>query len=651
VGTTAFWAYTQTLLPGVELGDSGGFQAAVLWPITSARRAYPLYYALAGQFVDAVSASNPARGLNLFSAIWAAVAVGLLAYLVSTITKSILSGAVSGLLLAFSYTFWTQAVIAEVYSLHLALVCACMVALHAVATRPTHVRLAVFFAIYAMAFGNHLSMSLLLLPSVVFLLMVLPRPLDLVSGRVIAMAVAIAALGALQYTANLLAVGWAIDGPERWGDRLAQFWFDTTKADWRETMVLGIGPGDALRRMAMWSWDAQQQVGLVGLVLAIAGALRLLWSHRPWGIFLVTSYAISTIFTLTYNVGDSHVFFLPGHLFTAFAAGVAVAPGILRKADRLENSNADPPPGDPPRALARSLGYAVATAALLYAGWRGWDTWPATDRHADSRGDELVARIAYGLDERDSLLISGLHWEVENALLYSARFERRELAWQRATDVMPHLPFLVQDNLAVARDVVLTEEAAAAILSGYGPLFAPVQDDVPGVETLASRAQRLPEGTPYVIANLATPQEARTDLEDLDEALRVLTGGRMPTRSASLYEVVAGISGTAPTLYQASDRPFRVNTVLAGERLTIRMDAWLPVDTFRRGGFGHAVVGRDPLLTIERGISFGWLNRTGGAEHLYAAGLYAPRPRFRISAPATQLAGRPSSPSIENLLR
>ena len=49
--TLAFALYTPTLLPGVDLGDTGGFQAAVLWPETSARQAYPLYYALARPFV------------------------------------------------------------------------------------------------------------------------------------------------------------------------------------------------------------------------------------------------------------------------------------------------------------------------------------------------------------------------------------------------------------------------------------------------------------------------------------------------------------------------------------------------------------------------------------------------------------------------
>src|SRR5436190_474599 len=86
--TFAFWAYTQTLLPGVDLGDTGGFQAAVLWPEVSARQAYPLYYDLARPFVRAVSFDNPARGLNLFSAIFGAAAVGLLTLLCALVTDS-----------------------------------------------------------------------------------------------------------------------------------------------------------------------------------------------------------------------------------------------------------------------------------------------------------------------------------------------------------------------------------------------------------------------------------------------------------------------------------------------------------------------------------------------------------------------------------
>ena len=100
VATIAFWAYTQTLLPGVDLGDTGGFQAGVLWPEVSAREAYPLYYNLARPFVRSVSAANPARGLNLFSAVFGSAAVGLLTLLCALVTESLAAGVVAGLMLA-----------------------------------------------------------------------------------------------------------------------------------------------------------------------------------------------------------------------------------------------------------------------------------------------------------------------------------------------------------------------------------------------------------------------------------------------------------------------------------------------------------------------------------------------------------------------
>src|SRR5215203_2904748 len=90
--TLAFWAYTQTLLPGVDLGDTGGFQAAVLWPAVSARQAYPLYFSLAKPFVATLSLDHPARGLNLFSAVWGAAGVGLMTFAVAAIARSIAAG-------------------------------------------------------------------------------------------------------------------------------------------------------------------------------------------------------------------------------------------------------------------------------------------------------------------------------------------------------------------------------------------------------------------------------------------------------------------------------------------------------------------------------------------------------------------------------
>src|SRR4029453_5823943 len=130
VATIAFWAYTQTLLPGVDLGDTGGFRPAVLCPENSARQAYPLYYTLGRSFVLLTAPGNPARALNLFSAVWGSLAVGLLTFLCASIARSLTAGAAAGLFLAFSYTFWTQSIIAEVYTLQLTFIASCLLGLY-----------------------------------------------------------------------------------------------------------------------------------------------------------------------------------------------------------------------------------------------------------------------------------------------------------------------------------------------------------------------------------------------------------------------------------------------------------------------------------------------------------------------------------------
>src|SRR4029077_16793120 len=106
-------------------------------------------------------------------------------------------------LLAVSYTFWSQAVIAEVYALHAVFVLLTLLVLLRWAERPTTGRLSLVFATYALGFGNHLSMILLAPGITIFLLMTAPRGWrGLLAPRVVALAFAFALAGALQYAWN-----------------------------------------------------------------------------------------------------------------------------------------------------------------------------------------------------------------------------------------------------------------------------------------------------------------------------------------------------------------------------------------------------------------------------------------------------------------
>jgi hypothetical protein len=627
VATLAFWAYTQTLLPGVDPGDTGGFQAAVLWPQVSARQAYPLYYNLARPFVLATAPMDPARALNLFSALWAAAAVGLLVFVCAAVSRSLAAGAIAGGLLAFSYTFWTQAVIAEVYTLHLALIALCCVLLCAYAAKPTVARLTIFFAVYAIAFGNHFSMILLIVPFAVFLLQSAPAPAGLFRPAVVMIALAAAVVGALQYVPNFLSVAGAFDAPAAWSDRAAAFWFDTTKQDWRDTMVFGIEASQAADRLAMWWFDARQQFGIAGLALAVAGIVGLWRASRRWAVLVVAALAINTAFALTYNVGDSHVFFLPGHFMTAFLAGAGVAALVRFCQVRLAG-------------LTRLAPQVIVVVAVIgYIGWRGWSTWPAVDRHTDRRAEQLIGRLSSGINERDALLVSEMNWQLENVLLYSQRHLHPDLAWVRLGDVMAHWPFLVEDNHRIGRDLVLTPQAAADVVAAYGPAYAVIPDASLPVQTLEQAADAVPRGMPYVFTVLTPPREEHLDPEALAIAVRALTGGEASSAAGAAFELLAGVAGERPQVHRASNRPFTDRFQILEEPITVRLDSWLPFDTFRRAGFGHVLRGREHVMILERGVNLVWFGRDGSpSQPFYWASLYAAQPRFRLPAATLQLA-------------
>jgi hypothetical protein len=73
----AAWAlYRATLLPGFDFGDTGSLQTTVGSTLITPRVGYPLYFAIANLWLHVIG-GDPARTLNLASAVEAALACGL----------------------------------------------------------------------------------------------------------------------------------------------------------------------------------------------------------------------------------------------------------------------------------------------------------------------------------------------------------------------------------------------------------------------------------------------------------------------------------------------------------------------------------------------------------------------------------------------
>jgi len=136
----------------------------------------------------------------------------------------------------------------------------------------------------------------------------------------------------------------------------------------------------------------------------------------------------------------------------------------------------------------------------------------------------------------------------------------------------------------------------------------------------------------------------REALQDLMEGrwsdIRDRTSWTAERFTTTVYQqVMAGMAGETPTVARADDFPFRMSFRLLDDPFTVRMESWLPSDTFRRAGFGHVLRGREHVLTLERGVSFVSFDRNAQpSSPVYAASVYAPGPRYRLTTVNRSLA-------------
>lgn len=135
-GFTAGILYLRTLAPGLLFGDAGEFQVAAWTGGLAHPTGYPLYLVLGWIWTHLLPLQTPAWRMNLLSALYGALAVGLVYLTASALIAQALSrlsdlarrlgAVVAALTFAATPTFWSQAIIAEVYTLHALLLAAAL---------------------------------------------------------------------------------------------------------------------------------------------------------------------------------------------------------------------------------------------------------------------------------------------------------------------------------------------------------------------------------------------------------------------------------------------------------------------------------------------------------------------------------------------
>jgi len=114
-GLAALAAYGRTLAPDVLYSDSAEFQTLAYTLGMTHSTGYPVYLLLA-RLLGLLPLGSRAWRVNLLSATSAAVTVSAVYLLARHVTRSRTGALLGSCALALSYTFWSQAIIAEVYT-------------------------------------------------------------------------------------------------------------------------------------------------------------------------------------------------------------------------------------------------------------------------------------------------------------------------------------------------------------------------------------------------------------------------------------------------------------------------------------------------------------------------------------------------------
>ncbi|MCB0116850.1 MAG: DUF2723 domain-containing protein, partial [Caldilineaceae bacterium] len=334
LGAAAFFLYLRTLAPVVLPGDSGEFQALARLLGNTHPTGYPIYLLLAHPFTW-LPVENVAYRVNLFSAFMAALAVSLTYVGGRLLTDRRLAALTGAAALAASTTFWSQAVIAEVYTAGAAFLIAVLVLV--LAWRRSGRTGYLFFAglLGGLSFGVHMTV-VLAAPAIVIYLLITARR----NPRVWLVATFGAILGALLFVSAFLYLDWrapaadfiaAAIQPSRsvWGlaetdldSPWERLWFSFSGRQFQDRMFQAEAIGKNI-----WQYGSHmtQEFHPVALLLMLAGLAWLASRRKAEAALLGVGLLAQWIYTFGYNIWDIHVFFIPGYVLLALLVTAGVA--------------------------------------------------------------------------------------------------------------------------------------------------------------------------------------------------------------------------------------------------------------------------------------------------------------------------------------
>lgn len=346
VGLLAFALYVRTLAPGVLAGDSGEFQLAAWLGGFVHPTGYPLYVLLGYAWTHLLGVGDPALRMNLFSAFWAGVAVGLVYLLTLQIVQLVARDGAPGtarpllalqaaLTFAVTSTFWSQAVIAEVYTLHAVFVAATLLGMTVWIGQPPQLRrrtLYITSVVYGLGLAHHRTM-LLLAPAIVLVLWHARNRQDGWRTRlgILLRGAVLVGLPLLLYLYIPLSAAAAPYRTIRLSSAETLVLYQTTVTGFIAYITGRVFSSDlgtlsqATLRVLPAARLFLHEMSWPGVILGLIGLVWLGRRNRVLLNLIGGSFVALVVFNLFYGIGDIFVYYIPAYLIWTLWIALGVA--------------------------------------------------------------------------------------------------------------------------------------------------------------------------------------------------------------------------------------------------------------------------------------------------------------------------------------
>jgi hypothetical protein len=455
---------------------------------------YPTYLMLTHLFTY-LPFGDPAYRVNLGSAVYAALAVVAVYAAGLLLGRRVVAAASGALAFGLGTALWSQAVIAEVYTLNALLVSATIVVLllWREYRKDRYLLLSAFLV--GLCLTNHLTSGLLLPASLLFVALVDWR--RLVDVRLVVRGAGLFLLGLTPYL--YLPIRAAMDPPMEANNPtdFGRFWYVVSGGNLTGSFF-SFGPSELPERMVFYWEHLLDNMPFLVVMVALTGAVVMLLKDRAVGIFLGLLFFGWLFHAVENNIPDIDLYFIPTYLVLSLWA----AAGLGTLLAEVESLISDFP------GVAKGSILILLSAMLLVLPLLGVsETYAKDDMSGVYRGRKEIEAVADNAAPNATIL------HHRSSMWYMVLVERRR------RDLTIVDPFFHNKEVAYA-DIVWPDDIDLATTDRrYGT------DDLSGVTTAKKAAK---EGRVYVLDQGATNPERFQN-----------TGFEVvPVRAGLLYELV-----------------------------------------------------------------------------------------------------------------